>query len=247
MPFALQVIKDNTPGEILPLAPEGLTLGRSSGHLLFEDVEISGLHCSIKFMGGELILTDHGSRNGTFVNGSRVEKAKLKASDEIRLGEHQFRVIEWPHAAHMLDPDALVDEWLQSMALIHSDATQKNMIDLIDREIELCIQDLQIRLKVLTYDGRSEVVKIAGADVVLGRAASIPFLLQDEELSRKHARLSVNHQGRLTLEDLNSANGTFVNEEQVHGHRVLKPNDCVRIGKTQLRASLVIPEFLRKA
>ncbi|MEY2987736.1 MAG: hypothetical protein RJB13_1257, partial [Pseudomonadota bacterium] len=96
MPFALQVIKENIPGEVIPIASEGITLGRSSGHILFEDVEISGLQCSIKFMSGELILTDHGSRNGTFVNGIKIEKAKLKASDTIRLGDHQFRVVEWP-------------------------------------------------------------------------------------------------------------------------------------------------------
>lgn len=247
MPFALQVIKDNIPGEILPLTPEGMTLGRSSGHLLFEDVEISGLQCSIKFVSGELILTDHGSRNGTFVNGSRVEKARLKASDVIRLGEHQFRVVEWPSAADFLDPDALIDEWLQSIEPDGSDVSKKNIIELINREINLCIQDAHIKLRILAHDGRSEEVIIPGAEVVLGRAASLPFLLQDEELSRKHARLFVNERGKLTIEDLNSANGTFVNEEQIHSHCILRASDGIRVGRTQLKASLVIAEFVRRS
>jgi pSer/pThr/pTyr-binding forkhead associated (FHA) protein len=101
-------------------------------------------------------------------------------------------------------------------------------------------------LKILTHDGRSEEVIVPSAEVVLGRATSIVTLIQDEELSRKHARLLVNQQGRLALEDLKSANGTFVNEEQIHSLRLLKSSDCVRIGKTQLRVSLVVPEFVRK-
>ncbi|MEY2987403.1 MAG: hypothetical protein RJB13_924, partial [Pseudomonadota bacterium] len=144
------------------------------------------------------------------------------------------------------DPDALVDEWIQSIASNYIDASQKNIIDLLDREIQLCIQDAHIKLKILTHDGRSEEVIVPSAEVVLGRATSIVTLIQDEELSRKHARLLVNQQGRLALEDLKSANGTFVNEEQIHSLRLLKSSDCVRIGKTQLRVSLVVPEFVRK-
>lgn len=247
MPFALQIIKDNIPGEILPLTSEGITLGRSSGHVLFEDVEISGLQCSIKFVSGELVITDHGSRNGTFVNGVKIEKSKLKTSDVILIGNYQFRVVEWPNASRFLDPDIAVDEWLESLQTEQIGVAKRNILDLIEREIELCIKDAQIRLQLLARDGRTEAVILPGSEVILGRAAAIPFLLQDEEISRKHARLFVSQNGRLTLEDLNSANGTFVNEEQLHGHRILNSNDCVRVGRTKLTASVVIPEFLRKS
>lgn len=248
MPIALQFIKDDIPGEILPLTSEGITLGRSSGHVLFEDVEISGVQCSIKFISGALVITDHGSRNGTFVNGLKIEKSKLKPSDVIMIGSYQFRVVEWPDASRFLDPDIVVDEWLESLQSeqIAAAAAKRNLLNLIDREIELCIKDAHIKLQLLARDGRTESVTLPSSDVILGRAAAIPFLLQDEEISRKHARLFVSQSGRLTLEDLNSANGTFVNEEQVHGHRVLLLNDCVRVGRTKLTASVVIPEFLRQ-
>jgi pSer/pThr/pTyr-binding forkhead associated (FHA) protein len=247
MPFALQFFKDNSPAEILPVTSEGVTLGRSSGHILFEDVEVSGLHCTIKYVAGELVIVDHGSRNGTFVNGSRVEKSKLKVSDIVQIGEYRFRVVEWPAAAQFLDPESVVEQWIESFGVERIDASQKNMIDLVEREIQLCIQDAHIRLKFVAHNGRTEEVTLPRAEVTLGRAASIPCLLHDEELSRKHARLSVNQQGRLVIEDLDSANGTFVNDERLYRHRVLTSGDCVRIGKTQVYASLVIPEFVTKA
>lgn len=247
MPFALQFFKDNAPAEILPVTSEGVTLGRSSGHILFEDVEVSGLQCTIKYVSGELVIMDHGSRNGTFVNGSRVEKSKLKVSDIVQIGEYRFRVVEWPAAAQFLDPESIVDQWVESFGTGRIDASQKNMIDLVDREIQLCIQDAHMRLKFVSHNGRTEEVTLPGADVILGRASSIPCLLKDEELSRKHAKLTVNQQGRLIIEDLDSANGTFVNDERLYAPRVLTTGDCVRIGKTQVSASLVIPEFVTKA
>ena len=41
--------------------------------------------------------------------------------------------------------------------------------------------------------------------------------------------------GRLTIEDLGSANGTFVNGERVPGRRVLELGDLVQIGSTSLQ------------
>jgi pSer/pThr/pTyr-binding forkhead associated (FHA) protein len=243
MPFALQVIKNDVPDEIIPIPAEGLTIGRSSGHLIFEDIEVSGLHCSLKFLSGSLVITDHGSRNGTYVNGSRVEKTRLAPSDVVGVGGHRFRVVEWPEAARLLDPDALVDEWLRSLSAAQKDASVHNVVELIDREIALCLQDVQILIRVFSHEGGTDVFTLPEAEIVLGRASAIPMLTRDEELSRKHARLYVNPLGRLMIEDCDSANGTFVNEEQVHGSRVILINDTIRIGRTKLNASLVIPEF----
>jgi pSer/pThr/pTyr-binding forkhead associated (FHA) protein/tRNA A-37 threonylcarbamoyl transferase component Bud32 len=54
----------------------------------------------------------------------------------------------------------------------------------------------------------------------------------DPEISRRHARLSCNAEGRLEIEDLGSANGTFVNGERIDAPRTLDPGDVVRVGET---------------
>ena len=40
---------------------------------------------------GEIVLTDPGSTNGSFVNDEKTNRAVLKSGDELRLGETIFR------------------------------------------------------------------------------------------------------------------------------------------------------------
>jgi hypothetical protein len=53
--------------------------------------------------------------------------------------------------------------------------------------------------------------------------------------SRRHARIARDPSGQLTIEDLGSANGTFVNGERVSGRHVLKVGDSVEVGSTTLQ------------
>lgn len=70
----------------------------------------------------------------------------------------------------------------------------------------------------------------------IGRSASGPGTLgNDSELSRRHARLGRDAEGRLTLEDLGSTNGTFVNGARIESPRVLSPGDEVELGATRLK------------
>ena len=55
--------------------------------------------------------------------------------------------------------------------------------------------------------------------------------LDDDQVSRSHARVSVAG-ATITIEDLGSTNGTFVNGEKIDGATTLVPGDTVRIGAT---------------
>src|SRR3712207_3776312 len=69
---------------------------------------------------------------------------------------------------------------------------------------------------------------------VIGRdpqAASVA--IEDPEASRKHASVSASG-GGLSIEDLGSTNGTFVNGERVEGTRPLTDGDRIKIGTTVL-------------
>jgi len=70
------------------IKPGTITLGRSKGCTLeLDDRGVSRTHASIHLGPGEkAVLEDMGSKNGTFLNGKRVEKAVLKDGDEIRIG-----------------------------------------------------------------------------------------------------------------------------------------------------------------
>jgi two-component system cell cycle response regulator len=62
-------------GRVVPLASERPnTVGRGEDcTVALADARLSRVHASIRRIGGQWLLTDEGSTNGTFVNGSRVE------------------------------------------------------------------------------------------------------------------------------------------------------------------------------
>jgi pSer/pThr/pTyr-binding forkhead associated (FHA) protein len=59
------------------------------------------------------------------------------------------------------------------------------------------------------------------ADLLIGRLAPDDGgrLGGNPEISRRHAHVSRGADGRLTIEDLGSTNGTFVNDERIDGWR----------------------------
>jgi len=66
----------------------------SSAHLQITDDEtISRLHAIID-ADDEITIIDLGSTTGTFVNGAKVNKARLKLGDEIKIGGTTIRIVE---------------------------------------------------------------------------------------------------------------------------------------------------------
>jgi two-component system, cell cycle response regulator len=76
-------------GKVLSI-PQGevSTLGRSGDCTFpFDDASLSRQHARVMRVGAEYILRDDGSRNGTFVNNTRLAKAEtLRNGDRIQLG-----------------------------------------------------------------------------------------------------------------------------------------------------------------
>jgi hypothetical protein len=68
---------------------------------------------------------------------------------------------------------------------------------------------------------------------VIGRSSELDMVLVEDMVSRKHAKITVS-QGKITIEDLGSTNGTFVNGEKVKQAR-LKEGDRILIGTSILK------------
>ena len=66
--------------------------------------------------------------------------------------------------------------------------------------------------------------------ITIGRDSSNGIVINDAEISRRHARLTFQG-GKYILEDLGSTNGTFVNGQRLAGPRVLKPGEVVSFGE----------------
>ncbi len=76
----------------IKLASPELVLGREPGLPgTVDDASVSRRHACLRWDGGRVVLTDLGSKNGTFVKGVRVsEPVALEDGDEIRLGLVSF-------------------------------------------------------------------------------------------------------------------------------------------------------------
>jgi len=65
--------------------------------------------------------------------------------------------------------------------------------------------------------------------VVIGRDEGVTMQLDAPTVSRKHATIDTDDQGRYILKDY-STNGVYVNDEKVNGSAVIKSGDLIRIG-----------------
>jgi len=88
MPFLVRNPVGGAPEERYPLKPGGNSIGRSrENDVVLHDASLSRLHARIDVGGDAVEIFDLGSRNGTFVGGSRVtEPVSLRDGDEIALG-----------------------------------------------------------------------------------------------------------------------------------------------------------------
>jgi len=79
--------------------------------------------------------------------------------------------------------------------------------------------------------------------LVIGRDADADVTLHDQQVSRRHLRVSAEG-GTYIVEDLGSSNGTFLNGMEVYGRIRLDPNDELLLGTTvlQVRSDSVGPQ-----
>ncbi len=86
-------------------------------------------------------------------------------------------------------------------------------------------------------EGVAEERPLLIGSIVLGRASACDVVLSDSGVSREHARIEVDANG-VTIHDLKSRNGTWVNGERADGVK-LEVGDEVGIG----RLTLAVMEF----
>ena len=72
-------------------------------------------------------------------------------------------------------------------------------------------------------------------EMLIGRDATADFVFDDEFVSRRHALVTTDSSGTVTISDLNSTSGTFVNDEQLAEPRMLQAGDVVRIADVVAR------------
>ena len=80
---------------------------------------------------------------------------------------------------------------------------------------------------------RGRVFPVNRQVTVLGRSGT-EILINDPDISRRHAALDVQGEGKYVLRDLNSTNGTLLNGVAVQSESI-SPNDKIRMGSTTIK------------
>ena len=189
----------------VPADGRRLRLGRGAEcEIQIDELDVSRVHAAVWSSGGQLVIEDLGSSNGTFVNGEPVTRRVLSAGDHIRLGLHADLDVAADAPGQPPSPPGRI-------ALLS-----------LPRETSFSLQPLEGGLPA------GEALSLTERMVTVGRDPSAWLVLEDHTVSRLHARLD-REGDTLWVTDLKSRNGTRVNGSPALRTRV-RSGDIVAFG-----------------
>src|SRR4051794_10778538 len=92
-----------------------------------------------------------------------------------------------------------------------------------------------MELRITSGADAGKTVQVQGNEFTIGREAGADLVIADGKASRRHAALRVLPDGRATLYDLGSSNGTFLNGQRIQSV-LLQGGEQIQIGDTVLLA-----------
>lgn len=99
------------------------------------------------------------------------------------------------------------------------------------------MDDKVSRLIALGPRGSGSDLELTRGHMTLGRSHSNDLVLSEPSVSRVHASLTVDYDGRVSVQDLGSSAGTTVNGRPISGSVILRSGDVVAFGGCPLPAS----------
>ena len=157
--YALRFISGKYQGGEFPLVKgREIVIGRSSelDMVLIEDM-VSRRHAKIQSTEDEIAIMDMGSTNGTFVNGEKVKKARLKEGDRILIGTSIMKLVTVDPATTVSEAEARNQlEKRGQQAAMRTQVTNRAMTGSIE---EIPLPDL---LQLFSTSKRTGVLTIKG-------------------------------------------------------------------------------------
>lgn len=96
---------------------------------------------------------------------------------------------------------------------------------------------MQVRLKIMQGSNAGKEIKIPAPKCVIGRGDDCHLRPQTDAISRRHCVI-ITTENEVVVRDLNSRNGTFVNNERVGEESVLLTGDVLRIGPLEFEVAV---------
>ncbi|MFJ8930645.1 MULTISPECIES: ABC transporter ATP-binding protein/permease [unclassified Streptomyces] len=241
------------------------TLGRDpQGDIVLDDARVSWRHATISWGGRSWVIEDHGSTNGTFVQGQRIHQMEIGPGSSVHLGNStdgpclnaqgsaRAAAVATPHQAQQQAAGLAQQPPPQQYQQQPSWSQQASQQAPQQREAPRQQQPPQAQW-VPQQQGAGGV---AGAPPVygdrspttfhqlslgrvmrIGRSLENELVVSDLQVSRLHAEFHASPDGRFEIHDLGSHNGTYVNGQPIPkgGTTLLGPNDIVGVGHSTFR------------
>lgn len=214
-----------------------ISLGRDAGSTVAYDMErddaVSRNHARITrdpTQSTVFILTDLGSRNGVFVNQSRIAgSTPLHHGDIVQLGTGG------PEFSFQMDPPPALTPKATRQIDLRQAAPTREIAPGPAANAE--VRPQRVLLRHLTGSKANQEVTFPvtqTTEITFGRdpAASVSYDAErDDTVSRNHATIKRDAQQKgFTLLDLNSRNGVFVNGARIRDNVALHHGDLIQFG-----------------
>lgn len=184
---------------------------------------ISRRHAEIVREESDYFLSDLKSGNGTFLNNQKIkplEKNLLRSGDLIRIEDYEIRFLLTEDSMdHPVEEDTDTD--ILEIKLI------KKMMRALDT-------DETPSLEVLNGVAAGKKLSLPEdkQEFIIGREGVADLTIDENVISRQHVKLE-RKWGGIVIVDLQSKNGTFVNNDRVE-EKLLRDGDKVMLGTVKL-------------
>lgn len=204
----LKMLRGPEPGREYELTEETITIGRGRlNNIIIQDNEVSREHCRLVRVLDDYEIFDLGSTNNTYVDGR-----PLSEGNGWMLGSRHIIELGYSITLEYMPSEIVTSTQIPKLAPEDAEPEKFYLVVQSASNAEYEIYDLDMNI------------------ISLGRDLSNDIVLPESEVSRHHLCLLRIENG-YALEDLNTMNGTSVNEQWYQNGQVPLPlNAKIRIG-----------------
>lgn len=230
---------DNLIAEFESAEDKEISVGRAPGcSIHLDEASVSRLHAVIFPLSGGWVLQRKANFGAVLLNGEEVENAPLEGGEEIKIGGFSLRVqIEGAGQQPAASGSRQMVTASQSFSAGGGDDGEDGRTRFVSAGLSA-----QFRME----PGAANLDEfLMDKDVALfGRGSNCDVVLSEKKASRKH--FEVRRQGlAFFLKDLNSANGTLVNGQNVTEVELVA-GDVIEVGESKIQFSIENKDFFAK-
>ncbi|MBI4224132.1 MAG: FHA domain-containing protein [Deltaproteobacteria bacterium] len=208
--------------KVLQLGAEATLGRRPENDLHLAGSGVSREHARVIQEGEQYYLIDLESGNGTLLNGLMIrpnEKNLLRNNDRITIENFHVRFFE-------------TDENFEKSLSEEEEVTDADILEvkLLKKILDAVDQETIPTLEVLNGNAQGKRFFLADdvTELILGREEGCDFCIDEYVISRQHAKI-IKKWGGIALVDLDSKNGTFVNNKRIT-EEFLHDGDRIALG-----------------